>query len=413
MAEEPKDTGEGPGRVLYAGQSYYHAWYLSRELRKLGWRADVLNWDDGVASQGYYHGEDLDLTSGRAGRILRPLTVRRHLRVLNRALGDYDVFHFSNVHGMRFSNALAAHFAARGASGDEIRLLRARGKRVVYSHTGCLDGVSQTSFARWGETPVCLDCRWREEPSVCSDERNLAWGAFRNEMADYQVLAGGNRADYNVDPRIHEEPEFYCLDPDFWHPDLVAPAAFHLDFSPRTVKLYHAVGNYELRSDQETNRNIKSTHIYLPLIEQLKGEGHDVELIFCHDVPNKDVRFFQLQADIVVDMLTYGFIGANIREAMMLGKPCVCYLRPEWLESMQQEVPAYVGEIPVISATPETIHDVLVDLIEHPEKRAEIGRRSREFAVKWHSAEAGARRFDAIYRDLIAGVPGDRAGARA
>ena len=38
-----------PGRrrpsVLFAGQSYYHAWYLSRELRKLGWRADVLNWD--------------------------------------------------------------------------------------------------------------------------------------------------------------------------------------------------------------------------------------------------------------------------------------------------------------------------------------------------------------------------------
>src|SRR3954452_3115578 len=24
------------GRVLFAGQSYYHAWYLSRELRKLG-----------------------------------------------------------------------------------------------------------------------------------------------------------------------------------------------------------------------------------------------------------------------------------------------------------------------------------------------------------------------------------------
>ena len=33
------------GRVLYAGQSYYNTWYLSRALRKLGWRADVLNWD--------------------------------------------------------------------------------------------------------------------------------------------------------------------------------------------------------------------------------------------------------------------------------------------------------------------------------------------------------------------------------
>ena len=55
-----------PGRrrpsVLFAGQSYYHAWYLSRELRKLGWRADVLNWDVAPDSQGFYHGEDYAFT---------------------------------------------------------------------------------------------------------------------------------------------------------------------------------------------------------------------------------------------------------------------------------------------------------------------------------------------------------------
>ena len=89
-------------------------------------------------------------------------------------------------------------------------------------------------------------------------------------------------------------------------------------------------------------------------------------------------------------MLTYGFFGATAREAMMLGKPVVCYLRPEWLESMRAEIPDYVDELPVVSATPETVRDVLIDLIEHPEKRAELGRRSREFAVKWHSARAGA-----------------------
>ena len=37
---------------------------------------------------------------------------------------------------------------------------------------------------------------------VCSDERNLAWGEFRNSVADYQVLMGGNRVDYNLDPRV-------------------------------------------------------------------------------------------------------------------------------------------------------------------------------------------------------------------
>jgi glycosyltransferase involved in cell wall biosynthesis len=91
---------------------------------------------------------------------------------------------------------------------------------------------------------------------------------------------------------------------------------------------------------------------------------------------------------------------------MMLGKPVMCYLRPEWLEQMRAEIPRYVDELPVVSATPETVHDVLVDLIEHPEKRAEIGRRGREFAVKWHSAQAAANRFDRIYSGLLEGRSG-------
>ena len=48
----------GAGRVLYVGQAYYNAWYLSRALRKLGWKADVLNWNLDAGAQPFYHGED-------------------------------------------------------------------------------------------------------------------------------------------------------------------------------------------------------------------------------------------------------------------------------------------------------------------------------------------------------------------
>jgi glycosyltransferase involved in cell wall biosynthesis len=105
-------------------------------------------------------------------------------------------------------------------------------------------------------------------------------------------------------------------------------------------------------------------------------------------------------------MLTYGFYGANVREAMMLGKPVVCYLRPEWLASIRQEIPDFVDELPIVSATPETVYDVLEDLVRDPDKRREIGRRSREFALRWHSSQRAAQRFDAIYSDLLAGGPG-------
>ncbi len=385
------------GRVLYVGQAYYNAWYLSRALRELGWKADLLNWDANEASQKFYHGEDFKFD------YLDPHALRKQLWFYFVSLFRYDIFHFSNFQGLTFSFVIHEYFKQRGFPPyTEIKLLKVLGKKIVYSNNGCLDGVSQTSFRTWGSEPVCDICPWQNRANVCSDERNLAWGKLRNSLADYQCTLGGNRKDYNDDPRVHEVPEFYCLDTEFWRSDLPVPEKYRLPYSPGTVKIYHAVGNYDLRTTPGTQKNIKSTHIYLPLIERLKSEGYPVEFVFAKDIPNKEVRFYQAQADIFVDMLTFGFFGANVREAMMLGKPAVCYLRPEWLESMRQEIPEYVDELPVISATPATIHDVLVDLITHSEKRQEIGRRSLEFAVKWHSKEAGARRFDEIYTDLLA-----------
>jgi hypothetical protein len=397
----PTRNNSPKGAVLYAGCAYYNTYYLSRELRERGWAADVLQWDTNPLNEHLYHGYDFSLLGERGKRELF-----RHLRFYQWALRYYDVFHFTGMHGMRFSHLLHRWFAEHFRTGDEIRLLKRLGKKIVYSGNGCLDGVAQSSFAAWGEQPVCQDCSWRDVPSVCSDAGNLAWGRFRNDMADFQVLMGGNRVDYNIDPSCHEVPEYYCLDPDHWRPDMLIPTNYRLGLPEETVKIYHAVGNFDHRSDRGTFRNVKSTHIYLPLIEQLKSEGHDVELIFFQNVASQDLRYYQSQADIVVDMLTLGWYGANVREALMLGKPVVCYLRPEWLEGMRKEVPEFVAELPIVSATPETVHDVLVDLVENPEKRREIGRRSREFALRWHSAEAAGRQFDSIYSGLLEGRPG-------
>jgi len=379
--------------VLFAGQSYYHTRYLSRELRRLGWKADVLNWDPSQQDQIYYHGEDYKFSyEGRAALL-------RQLKFYAKSVAKYDIFHFSNAHGMQFGYLIQKFFRRYFGDYSEIELLRHLGKKIAYSINGCLDGASQTSLSRLAPLSPCDICKWRNEPSVCSDERNLAWAKMRNELADYIVATAHSPTDYNLGPHVHQVPEFYCLDSEFWHPDLLIPTNYRLPLSGDTVKVYHSVGNFELRSI--LYKNIKCTHIYLPLVERLKNEGYKVELIFFANVPNRILRYYQAQADIVVDMLTYGWFGANVREAMMLGKPAVCYLRPEWLEFARKEIPEYVDELPVVSATPETIHDVLCDLINNPEKRKQIGIRSREFAVKWHSAEAAAKRFDQIYSELL------------
>jgi glycosyltransferase involved in cell wall biosynthesis len=300
-----------------------------------------------------------------------------------------------------FGHVLRIELEKHFGDNADVWLLKKLGKKIVYSSNGCSDGVSQTSFSNWGGDPVCDICIWKDRPLTCSDTRNLTWGLIRNKLADYIIISGGNRADYNMSEHVHEVPEFYCADPSFLSPDITIPDKYTLNYPNNAVKIYHSVGDYASRTNKATEKNIKCTHITLPVINRLKSEGYPVELVFCTNVPNKDVRYYQLQSDIVVDMLTYGWFGSNIIESMMLGVTCVCYIRETWLDIIKKELPDYVNELPVVNATPETIYDVLKDLIEHPEKREEIGKRSREFAIKWHSSESGAKRLDQIYSELL------------
>lgn len=383
-------------RLLVVGQAYYYGWYLTRALRRLGWFSELLNWDTNPASQIYYHGEDHRFFGTAEDE------AAENLAFYLKSVYAYDVFHFSNTHGLCFGLLLQNEIAVRLGPHQEIHLLRDLGKKIVYTNNGCLDGVSQTSFASWGGTPVCAICRWRDVPSVCSDARNLEWGRFRNSVADFQCLLGGNRVDFNDAPTVHEVPEFFCLRPDLWDPSMEIPEQFRLPLLPTGVRLYHGMGQRSERTDEQ-GVNIKCSHIYRPVIERLRREGYTLELSEPTDVPNRDVRFIQAQSDIFLDMLTYGWFGATAREGMMLGKPVVAFIRPEWLDSLREEVPDYAAELPIVHATPETVEAVLRELIEHPEKRKAIGERSRAFAIKWHGDEAGARRFDQIYRGLLLG----------
>lgn len=386
-------------RVLYSGQCYYNTFYLSRAMRERGWRSDVLSWDANPGNAIFYHGEDFRFSSEE------PYRIERDLEFYVASLYRYDVYHFSNVKGICFGFPLQEWLSPRLGQHAEIHLLRKLGKKICYTNNGCQDGVLQSSFAKWGPESVCGICRWQTHPEVCGDEKNRAWGEFRNSVTDYQCLLGGNRADFNCAPTVHEAPEAYCLDPSVWDPLMRIPEEYRLAPPPEgTVRLYHAVGNMAART-RDDGVNVKSTHVYLPLIKKLRAEGMKLELLQPENIPNKELRFLQMQADIFLDMLTFGWFGANAREAMMLAKPVICYLRPEWITSLRKEIPDYADELPIVSATPDTVESVLRELIENPEKRKEIGRKSRKFAMKWHSNDYAAERFDEIYSRLLTGDP--------
>ena len=431
--------------VLYVGQAFYNHWYLSRELRKLGWQTELINISHFDHNNNFYHGEDIAFNSIE----FKPFSKRVELFV--NALYNYQIFHFANTRGIYFFNEFSECSLRESKKSNLLskvffkaaKMLLAKNKsnlyrilyligpkrfsglilkfkgyfpprwdiflikyfkiKIFYTNNGCQDGATKTGFGNW-KTPtdesVCDICAWTNDPKVCSDQRNTEWGEFRNSVVDYHANIGCNKVDFNTSEHTFENPWVYCLDKNFWSPAQLIPTNFKLNIPSSKVKVLHAVGNYDSRSSKG-NRTIKSTHIYVPLIEKLKNNGHNVELIFFKDIPNKSFKYYQLQADIVVDMLSFGFFGANIREAMMLGKVCVCYLRPSWLEEMRKEIPNYVDELPVVSANENDIEEVLIDLISNSDKRKEIGRKSREFAVKWHASDAAAQKFDKLYQEYL------------
>lgn len=427
--------------VLFVGQAYYNHWYLSRELRKLGWKAELINLEINDDNKNYYHGQDVSFS---ADTFKNPV---KKLEYFLYALANFQNFHFANQYGIYFisdfdsvvntkksrlrklfiklffnsivkkrvsvlfrlfyflgpkiSFRIFKFFAGSLPERWDIYLLKYFGKKIIYTNNGCHDGATKQTFKKW-MTPtkesICSLCPSFESEEGCSDVRNHKWGKFRNAVVDYQCLLGSNRIDYNVHPSAHENPWNYCLDKNFWSPNLLIPANLLLPIPKDTIKIYHAVGNFESRL--ANNKSIKSTHVYISLINKLKQEGYNVELIFFKDVPNKIIRYYQLQADIFVDMLSYGFYGANIREGLMLGKPCICYLREEWLDDVKKELPDFVNELPIVNANEYTIEAVLKDLITNKSKREEIGRKSRAFAEKWHASDVAAIKMAEIYESL-------------
>ena len=117
----------------------------------------------------------------------------------------------------------------------------------------------------------------------------------------------------------------------------------------------------------------------LAAVERLKHEGHAVDYFFIDNKPSNQMRFYQAQADIVVDQLIYGWWGSTTVEASALGKPVVCYLRPSWKQFFLKTFPEY-DDLPIVEADTNTIYEVLKKLVTDAEYRRQKGRESRIFA---------------------------------
>ncbi len=358
-----------------------------RALRRLGHKSDYLLYDVSAEDASLNAACDINLKLTAKGYLQRLMTTWRFVR---RSLADYDIYHF---HSGRTFIPLMAHsrwsFMPNrwGRLFDfldfiDLPYLKQKRKKIVFQFWGC--DIRDPRFEQ------------RHDPTPC----NVCSPAIRRRQCDLRLK---NRIDRltarYADLRLGTVDLLACY-PDFkwvnntidttdWQPLAyhAIPPAFRLRQNGK-VKIYHSFSKSDVRGD------IKGSRAIVRALKELRAEGHPVELIFCDYTPHRDIRYFQMQADIVVDQLRCGTFGNTGVECLSMGKPVVCYLR----DDVSDRLP---DACPVVPARPDTIKDVLRRLIVDDALRADIGRRSRRYARRHHDLSAVGRVLEGMYYQLF------------
>jgi hypothetical protein len=322
---------------------------LARKQRELGADARSVCFPTGS----YAFEVDQEVTPGLSARI-----------ELLRQWRRFDVFHFyygESLIGSRLS---------------DVALLRRAGKRVFFYFCGC---DVRDAKAIIGRDPIsaCAEC-W---PAGCAANRDLA-----------VEVAMASDGCFVSTPDLLEFVPGAMLLPQPIDLDALAVSGPSAPRRDGIVRVAHA----------PSNRAIKGTGYVERAVAELQASGEPIELVLVEGRSHAESMEIFRSCDIAVDQVLIGAYGGFAVEMMALGKPVVAYIRPD-LRS------AYADGMPVVSAAPAELVEVLRTLARDADLRARVGAAGPGYVAEVHDASRVARQALDAY-----GVPyRDAAGADA
>ncbi|CAM3564568.1 glycosyltransferase [Marinicrinis lubricantis] len=142
-----------------------------------------------------------------------------------------------------------------------------------------------------------------------------------------------------------------------------------------------------------TSRRFKGTSQIIAAVEMLQKEI-PFQFRLLEQMSRQEIIDCFHEADIVIDQILCGAYGNVSVEAMALGKPVICYIRPD-IEK-RSEIP-----IPVASAHPEQLYYKLKLLLTEEPLRKRMGKMGRKYVEKVHDRRAVIPKLLKIYRELL------------
>jgi glycosyltransferase involved in cell wall biosynthesis len=142
------------------------------------------------------------------------------------------------------------------------------------------------------------------------------------------------------------------------------------------------------------HRGFKGTEFIIAAVENLQKEGLEIELLLLEKVPNQRVlEVLSKDVDVLVEQIIAPGYGLSGVEGFATGCVVISNLSDELIMRPFRRW-SFLNECPAVSATPESIEEVLRNLYDKPELRKELSTLSRMYAEKYHSHET----FQEFYR---------------
>ncbi len=258
-------------------------------------------------------------------------------------------------------------------------------KKFVYFPSGCLDTDLKSNIAKYDNGNICNNCGWGSE--VCNDKKNKTKFEKINKYFDINL----SYHDFDSTQFVQQHIKYKSLNLNLWNPDISIPDRFRL---PKTKNLRILHSFFELNREAD-DKNIKGSPYILAAIEKLRKEGYNVEYYYVNDVDSKNMRYYQAQADIVVEQLIIGWWGSTGIEAMSLGKPVICYLRRDAKENFFKHFSEY-NSLPIIEANIFNIYEVLKKTVEDKDFREQKALESRKFAESFFDINKNVLEFEKL-----------------
>jgi len=148
------------------------------------------------------------------------------------------------------------------------------------------------------------------------------------------------------------------------------------------VVITHAIHSEEARGH-------KGSDIIIDAIKKLKARGLKIDFRFYigekHDLVLNEIA----QADIHIDQMYYGWHGTISVEAMAIGTPVVCYIRPDLEE--------FGESLPIVRADKTNLIEQLESLIQNVKLRKRLSSEGEIYVSKFHDVHQVAKKMLDIY----------------